>query len=202
MPRSRRIVVPGCPLHVVNRGNDRRVVFAEPVDYGSFLALMREGRERYPVQVIAYDLLPNHFHLVLRTGNLAALSAYMHFIQRSHACDLRAIARTRGQGHVFQRRYWSGVIESDGHLLNVVRYVEANALRASLVDKAENWEWGSLWERVTGDRDLLTPVPFYLPDGWPTIVNVPQAAIDLEAIRTPSNRGRPTRPADLRKPKI
>ncbi|MEO8681082.1 MAG: transposase [Vicinamibacterales bacterium] len=201
MARPGRCFVPGCALHVVNRGNDRRIIFPEAVDYGSFLALLREGRERFPVQIYAYDLVKNHFHLVLAAEHLGALSAYMHFVQRSHACDLRAIAQTRGQGHVFQRRYWSAVLEGSGRLLNALRYVEANALRASLVDKAEDWEWGSLWERVTGERDLLSQLPFHLPDGWPAIVNTPQHALDLKLVRTALRPGRPAGPVDLRNPK-
>lgn len=201
MARTPRVFVPGCPLHVVNRGNDRRIIFPEDVDCGSFLALMREGRERFPVNIYGYNLVKNHFHFVLAADSVGALSSYMHFVERSHACDLRAVARTRGQGHVFQRQFWSDAIESDGRLLNALRYVEANALRAQLVGKAEDWEWGSLWERTTGDRDLLTPLPFVLPDQWSTIVNVPQQLADLELVRKVLRRGRPSRPVDLRKPK-
>ena len=201
MPRLSKVFVPGCPLHVVNRGNDRRIIFPEDVDCGSFLALLREGRERFPVNIYAYNLVKNHFHFVVAAENVVALSSYMHFVERSHACDLRAVARTRGQGHVFQRRYWSDAIESGGRLLNALRYVEANALRARLVSKAEDWEWGSLWERVTGDRDLLTRLPFHLPVDWSTIVNVPQQSLDLDLLRHPCRRGRPAKPVDLRKPK-
>lgn len=201
MSRSQRVVSPGCLLHVVNRGNDRRIVFPEPVDYGAFLGLLREARERFAVRLHAYCLMPNHFHLVLAASDLRALSAYMHFVQRGHACDLRAIAQTRGNGHVFQRRYWSNVIEGEGHLLCVLRYVEANPVRARLVDRAEAWEWSSLYERQTGERDLLHPLPMTLPTGWVTIVNIPLQAQDLGEIRTPKKLGRPARPVDLRKPK-
>ena len=201
MPITRRVVAPGCVLHVVNRGNDRRVIFLEPVDYAAFLVLLREARERFAVRLHAYCLMPNHFHLVMAADDRRALSAYMHFVERSHACDLRTIARNRGNGHVFQRRYWSSPIEREGHLLCVLRYVEANAARAGLVDRAEKWEWGSLYERETGERDLLQPLPISLPDGWATIVNVPLQAIDLDPIRSPKAMGRPAKPVDLRKPK-
>ena len=200
MPRSRRIVVPNCALHVVNRGNDRRCVFPQDIDYASFLALLREGRERHAVKIYGYNLVHTHFHLILGAADRAALSAYMHFVERSHACDLRASARSIGGGHVFQRRFWSAVIEGDGYFLNAFRYVEANALRASLVKRAEDWPWGSLWERQTGERDLLCPLPIRLPESWTTIVNVPQEPADLQAIRTPRKRGRPSRNVDFRKP--
>lgn len=201
MPRSHRVVPPGCALHVVNRGNDRRNIFPEPVDYAAFLVLLREAKERFEVRLFAYCLMPNHFHLVVSAHDRHSLSAYMHFIERSHACDLRAIARTKGYGHVFQRRYWSKVIEGDGHLLCALRYVEANPLRARLVERAERWEWSSLFERQSGERDLLHRLPHELPPGWSTIVNTPLEPIDLESVRSTAVRGRPARPVDLRKPK-
>lgn len=197
MPKRRRVVPPNSIHHIVNRGNDKKVIFREPVDYGSFLVLLREARERFLVELLAYCLMPNHFHLVVRAACMEALSAYMHFVQREHACDLRAVDRTRGHGHVFQRRYWNKQIEGSGHLLTVLRYVEANPLRAGLVTRAEDWEWSSLWERVTGERDLLQQLPFCLPDGWPMAVNLPIEKIDIDRIRQPYKRGWPM-PDDFR----
>jgi putative transposase len=198
MPHRPRIVSPGDIIHIVNRGNDKKIIFPEPLDYAAFLVLLREARERYGVQLYAFCLMPNHFHLVVRVDSLDEISAYMHWVQRQHACDLRFLNRTRGHGHIFQRRYWSKNVEGDGHLMNVVRYVEANPVRANMVDAAEQWEWSSLWDRVSGERDLLHPLPIWLPDDWVTIVNVPQQRIDLETIRRPSRRGRPSKAPDLR----
>jgi len=174
------------------------VIFPEAIDYAAFLVLLREARERFGVELYAYCLMPNHFHLVLRTPDKKEISAYMHYVQREHACDLRACARARGLGHIFQRRYWSRVVEGDGHLMTVARYVEANPVRAGLVDWAHKWEWSSLWDRETGERDLLHPFPVSLPDDWKTIVTVPLQRPDLDAIRHPIKMGRPRRPNDLR----
>ena len=191
MPKGRRDVPPNSILHVVNRGNDKRVIFPQPLDYAAFLVLLREARERFAVELFAYCLMPNHFHLVVRTSNLKALSAYMHFVQREHACDLRCVSRTKGHGHVFQRRYWSQVIDGEGHLLNVMRYVEANPYRAGLIDLSGIWEWSSLWDRETGERDLLHASPLWLPDSWRTIVSVPLHTADMDRIRRPLEKGRP-----------
>jgi putative transposase len=198
MPKRRRFIAPNTIQHIVNRGNDKKIIFPEPVDYGSFLALLREAREKFPIELYGYCLMPNHFHLVVRTPGLDELSAYMQDVEGSHACDLRACDRTRGHGHIFQRRYWNKWVEGEGHLLTVLRYVEANPVRAGLVDWAADWEWSSLWERVRGDRDLLHPCPMRLPEDWPTIVTVPQQRCDLERIRRPTKRGRPIRKTDLR----
>jgi putative transposase len=141
--------------------------------------------------------MPNHFHLIVGVEDLEAISSYMLFVQREHACDLRARARTRGLGHVFQRRYWSKVIEGDGHLMTAMRYVEANPVRAGMVEQAQAWEWSSLWDRTTGERDLLSRSPSRLPEEWELIVNTPVQAVDLRAIRRPFKTGRPAA-CDLR----
>ena len=193
MPRRRRLVPPGGILHIVNRGNDKKIIFSEVIDYAAFLVLLREARERFGVELYAYCLMPNHFHLVVRAPGLEEISAYMHFVQREHACDLRRCWRSRGHGHVFQRRYWSKVVEGDGYLMTVMRYVEANPYRAGIVDALQVWEWSSLWDRVTGERDLLHPSPIWLPDNWRTIVSVPLQQVDLDRIRRNARMGR--RPA-------
>ena len=191
MPRLRN--VPDNSIqHIVNRGNDRKVVFPQPLDYAAFLVLLREARELFAVKLYAFCLMPNHFHLVLWVANLGALSAYMHYIQREHACDLRRWYKSKGHGHIFQRRYWNDTVESDGRLIRLIRYVEANPLRAQLVSTPESWEWSSLWDRETGERDLLHPCPYALPDGWKTIVSTPMQRIDMDAIRTPIKMGRPS----------
>jgi putative transposase len=198
MPTRRRHIPPNSVQHIVNRGNDKKVIFPEDVDYGSFLALLREGRERFDVELYAYCLMPNHFHLVVRVADLVAISEYMKFGQGTHACDLRACDRTRGPGHIFQRRYWNKLVEGDGYLMTVMKHVEANPVRAGLVDWAHNWEWSSFWDRVTGERDLLNQCPIRLPDDWPTVVTVPLQQPDLDRIRRPLKRGRPIPEDDLR----
>lgn len=193
MSKKNRNVPPNSVLHIVNRGNDRKVIFPEPIDYAAFLVLLREARERFGVELYAYDLMPNHFHLVVRTVGLDQIAAYMHFVQREHACDLRRCWRSKGHGHVFQRRYWSKEVVGDDHLMTVIRYVEANPYRAGLVDATEVWEWGSLWDRVTGERDLLQPCGLSFPDDWRALVAAPMQREDLERIRKAAKIGRPRR---------
>lgn len=198
MPKGNRVVPEGCVLHIVNRGNDKKIIFPEPIDYAAFLVLLREARERFDVELYAYCLMPNHFHLVVRVRDLDAISAYMHFVQREHACDLRRWYRSKGHGHIFQRRYWSRVVEGDGYLMTVMRYVEANPYRCGLVEPRALWEWSSLWDRQTGERDLLHPSPCTLPEDWQLVVSVPLQAADLERIRRPAKIGRPPAAIDLR----
>src|SRR5688572_3956295 len=191
MPKKNRNVPPNSVLHIVNRGNDRKIIFPEPIDYAAFLVLLREAREKFGVELYAYTLMPNHFHLVVRTTGLDQISAYMHFVEREHACDLRRCWKSKGHGHVFQRRYWSKVVVGDGYLMTLMRYVEANPYRAGLIDTSDLWEWSSLWDRETGERDLLQPSGLWLPDDWRTIVTVPMQREDLERIRRNAKIGRP-----------
>lgn len=196
MSKKNRNVPPNSVLHIVNRGNDKKVIFPEPIDYAAFLVLLREAREKFGVDLYAYCLMPNHFHLVVRTSGLEQISAYMHYVEREHACDLRRCWRSKGHGHVFQRRYWSKEVVGDGYLMTVMRYVEANPYRANLIRPDQSWEWSSLWDRETGERDLLQPSGLWLPDDWRTIVTVPMQQQDLERIRRAAKIGRP-RKSDL-----
>jgi putative transposase len=141
------------------------------------------------VDVFSYNLLPNHFHLLLRQREPGAISAYMHRVSCRSACHLRHTTASIGMGHVFQRRFWSVVVTDERHYLTVARYVEANALRAGLVQRAEDWPWGSLWERVTKGRAVLAPSPVPLPDVWTEIVNEAQDPRELKALRDPTGRG-------------
>jgi putative transposase len=150
------------------------------------------------VDLYAYCLMPNHFHLVVRVADLEEISSYMHFVQSNHARDLRTCDRSRGHGHVFQRRYWNKPVEGSGYLMTVIKYVEANPVRARLAIAADQWEWSSMWDRVTGERDLLHPFQRWLPDGWSTIVSAPLEQPDLDRIRRPLKRGRPIPEDDLR----
>src|SRR5688572_16970090 len=99
MPRPPRIHPDFVPQHIVNRGNRRSQVFASPADYLGFLAAMTEAAERTVVRLVAFCLMPNHFHLVLWPFNGAEVSAYMQILMNAHLRDLTNRHGTRGQGH-------------------------------------------------------------------------------------------------------
>ena len=98
---------------------------------------------------------------------------------------------TVGLGHVYQRRFWSRPVTQESDYLAALRYVEANPVRAQLVPRAEDWHWGSLWERLTAKRELLALSPVVLPPRWREFVNAVQPSEELESLRTPVYRGRP-----------
>ena len=191
MPRRPRSLPVGVPAHLTNRGNDRRRLFPEVTDYQYFVDLLQRGLRRFAVDVIGYNVMPNHFHVVASQREAGALSAYLHWVTGISACNFRAETSSTGQGHVFQGRFWSEPVRDAQHFLAVLRYVEANARRASLVERAEDWKWGSLWERLHGERSILTPSPVPLPPDWTELVNRSLDPRVLEDLRRPVPRGRP-----------
>ena len=201
MPRRPRMFSVSQPCHCVNRGQDGRSLFLEDSHYQHFIDLMMEGKRRYPIRIYLYCLLGNHFHKLISPAEPNAISAYMQWVQGRYGFDLRYDDKSLGQGHVFQRRFWS---ESIGfgpfHFVNVQRYIEANPVAAGLVERAEQWKWSSLWERETKGRSLLDPSPLILPDDWLEQVNrppLPEAVVwgsvsegsDPSRPRTKSARG-------------
>lgn len=144
----------------------------QDADYQHFIDLMARAKRRYPVRIFGYNLMGNHFHLILCPMKPHAVSAYMQWLQGRHGCHHRLACQTVGEGHVYKGRFWAEPIGTGPfHFFNVQRYVEANALAAGLVKRAEDWKWGSLWERETKGRSLLDPSPLILPANWVDIVN-------------------------------
>lgn len=173
MPRSRRIVPPNSVWHVVNRGNERRALFHGPDNYDDFLYLVERTLREIPLRVLAYALMPNHWHFVVWPANAPELSQFMHRVTAAHAARIRYETATIGLGHVYQNRFRAFAIEQDDRYVQTVRYVEANPLRARLVDSAEKWRWSSLFERLSRPRLIVDgPVALPPPQTWCELVNV------------------------------
>ena len=171
MPRMRRQISPDSLVHVVNRGNDRRKLFKGAREYEHFLWLAQEAKRHHPVRMLAYVLMPNHWHFVMWPDEPSQVSRYFHRLTGAHAARTRVRSGTVGHGHVYQDRFRNIPIESDLHYFHALRYVEVNPLSARLVDRAEDWRWSSLSERLGGSRGLVDDGPFPLPERWVDIVN-------------------------------
>ncbi len=184
MPRALRSYDDDTVLHVVNRGNDRRRLFHSDRDYATFLGLMAWAQARAALRVLAYALMPNHWHLVVWPRSAAELSRFMHDITGAHAAIFRTESGTKGAGHVYQDRYHAFVVDSDHRYYRTLRYVEANPVRAGLVCRAEQWRWSSLQERLW-DMQLISngPVPLPPPEDWAALVNVVLSPEDVAALR-------------------
>lgn len=187
MARTLRASVGGYCYHVINRGNRREKVFLDKHDYAYFQNLIAKACKRLPLRVLAYCLMPNHFHLVLWPFGDGDLSRWMQWLLTAHV--RRHHVRYQTDGRVWQGRFKSFPIQQDGHLLTVLRYVERNPLRAGLTESAQDWRWSSLWGRVRNARSpFLVEGPCPLPADWPVLVQEPHTAPELKALRANVNR--------------
>ena len=192
MPRTARAIEAGLVYHVLNRGNARMRIFEDASDYEMFEQVLREGLQRYPVELFTYCLMPNHWHLVVRPGSDEALGEWMRWVGVTHVRRHHRRYSRRGGGHLYQGRFKSFPMQDDYHFLTVCRYVEANAARARLVGRAEQWQWSGLWRRLQHKTDLpLADWPEDRPRAWLTLVNEGMERPELAAIRTSAQRGRP-----------
>lgn len=192
MPRRPRFSTGGYVFHVLNRGAGRQTLFESEGDYDAFVLLIEEARRQVAMRVLAYCVMPNHWHLVLWPENDNALSEFMRWLTTTHSVRWHAWYKTAGTGPVYQGRFKSFPIQADDHFLAVCRYVERNALRAQLVRRAELWKWCSLWQREQCAAPVsLSPWPIPAGQFWVEHVNDAQTEAEVESIRQSIVRGRP-----------
>ena len=188
MPRAKRTLPDGVPQHIVNRGNRKGLIFRCDADYRGFLAAMAAAAERTVVRLSCFALMPNHFHLILWPYKGAEISTYMQILMNAHLRDILPRHNLRGLGHLYQARYRPHPIHNDLHFLNVCRYVESNARRAGLVERAELWPWCSLsCHGPAPDIHLVSPWPVHRPKDWLDQVNAPLRLRQPKTIWVPSD---------------
>jgi putative transposase len=191
MARLARIVVPGLPHHITQRGNRQQPIFFEEGDYALYLRLLAEQCEIASVKVWAYCLMPNHVHLVLVPQTETGLRRAVAETHRRYSAFINR--RTETTGHLFQGRFSSVVMDED-NLRAALRYVSLNPVRAKLVERAEDWPWSSVRAHLAGwDDDLVEVAPALAryPD-FAAMLDTP--ADDVEAfapLRASENTGRP-----------
>ena len=153
MARLARIVVPGVAHHVVQRGNRRQDTFFDERDYSVYRGLIADSCREQGVSCLAWCLMPNHVHLILRPATGDGLRAVL---AESHRRYSRRINAARGwTGYLWQGRFASYPMD-DAHLMVAVRYVELNPVKAGLARRAEDWRWSSARAHVGGKPDGLT----------------------------------------------
>jgi putative transposase len=172
-------------------------LFHKPEDYAAFERVLAEGLERYPVELLTYCLMPNHWHLVARPKTDDALGRWLGWIGVTHVRRHHEHYHCRGGGHLYQGRFKSFPADSDEHFLTLCRYVEANPRRARLVRRAQHWQWSGLWRRLQRNSDLpLAAWPIRRPPDWIERVNRNLERSKLEELRVCVQRGRPLGEAD------
>lgn len=194
MGRPPRAALGGYVYHVLNRANARLAIFQKPADYEAFEQVLLQAVERTETRLLAYCVLPNHWHLIVWPRTDGELSRFVGWLTLTHTQRWHAHRHSAGAGHLYQGRFKSFPVQDDDHLYTVARYVERNPLRANLVARAEQWPHGSLfrWLRSSAeDKRLLAPWPLPRQPGWTAHVNEPLTEAELAAVRRSVQRGSP-----------
>lgn len=194
MPRPPRTAPGGFVYHALNRANGKRTIFHRDRDYLAFEKILSEAQLRVDMRILAWCLMPNHWHLLLWPRKDRDLSEYMRLVAVTHTQRLHAFRKSTGTGHVYQGRYKSFVVQEDDHFVAVARYVEANALAPGLVQRAEDWRWSSAWrlQRESPDQaPRLEPWPVSRPSDWLAYVNRQPEKTALDRLRLCTRRSCP-----------
>jgi putative transposase len=140
MPRHRRVVIPNCPHHITQRGNNQRDVFFSDADRDLYLKLLKEYTRKYEVEVLGYCLMTNHVHVIATPSTANGLAKALGRTHNDYARCLHI--RRRESGHLWQSRFFSCAVEQR-YLWAVLAYVERNPMRAGLISRCEDWPWST-----------------------------------------------------------
>ncbi len=180
---------------MLNRANGRGPIFATDDDYMEFELVLSRTVQQHEMRLLAYCVMPNHWHLVVWPQNDGDLARFMHGLTTRHVRRWHRSHNTDGAGHVYQGPYRSILVQSDQHLLTACRYVERNALNAGLVKRAEDWRWSSVYHRTRSQNRRPHPMtadwPVERPDNWLEWLNTPLTAAELTGIRRSIEQGVP-----------
>jgi putative transposase len=170
VPRRIQILSPSY-FHVLNRAAHRDRLFDTSGDYMAFLEVLSHAHQEHAIPLLAYCVMPNHFHLVVGPTVTRALSLFMHRLTLTHGKRWHGHRGTRGTGPVYQGRFKAFLIDDDAHFLTVCRYVERNPVEAELVRRAEEWPWSSLSVQRGSRALVLSRWPVPRPSCWLDLVN-------------------------------
>jgi len=195
MARLARVVVPGLPHHVTQRGNHREPVFFNDGDYAAYLDLISKAAKASGTEIWAWRLMPNPVHFIMTPGHEDGLRAT--FAEAHRRYSARIHARLKLTGHLWQGRFSSTAMD-ERHLIAAARYLALNPVAAGMVKRARDWPWSSARAHLTGKDDgvvVTAPILSRVPD----FAGLLKAAEDEAATRALLNSrttGRPVGAAD------
>ena len=194
MPRVARVVIPGCPHHITQRGNNRQDVFFVDDDRRAYLEFLRERCEAYGVGVLGYCLMANHVHVIAAPNNDDALAKA---IGRTHFAYTQYVNRLHGRsGHLWQNRFYSCPLD-EAHLWAAMAYVERNPVRARLVRAPWRYPWSSAAAHVGGRADPTGLLELgmwsreWTPERWRTALRQSADVGFVGRLRRSTHTGRP-----------
>jgi putative transposase len=190
MARLARVVIPGLPHHVTQRGNGRARTFFGDEDYALYRDLLATHCRAAEVEVWAWCLMPNHVHLILVPSDSDGLRRALSRVHRAYAGIIQS--RRKRSGHFWQGRF-GAVVMDEAHLAAALRYVSLNPVRARLVERPQDWAWSSTRAHLRGRDDGVTarePVKAIFPDMAGLLTSTPEDDL-FDRLRTAESIGRP-----------
>ena len=160
MPRIARLIAPGYPHHITQRGNNRAQVFFDDEDRQTYLGLLANYTKKYSLHIWAWCLMDNHVHLLAVPDNETSLARGIGLTNMVYTQYLNR--KLRQSGRIWQNRFFSCIVENDEYLWAVARYIERNPLKVGLIEKAEDYRWSSAKAHLTGATDELLSQPDWL----------------------------------------
>lgn len=190
MPRLARLVIPGYPHHVTQRGCRRQQTFFCDADYRLYIRLLGDLKKRNDVRIWAYCLMPNHVHLITVPSREDSLAKMIGITHHKYA---RVVNRKYDwRGHLWQERFHSCVMD-ESHVFAALRYVELNPVRAGLCEDPADWQWSSARAHLSGSPDrILSAGPIHeLIGDWHQYLHSDYDSIPNDVLRNKTNSGRP-----------
>jgi len=190
MARLARVIIPGLPHHVTQRGNGRARTFFGDADYALYRDLLAQHCRAADVEVWAWCLMPNHVHLILVPSDRDGLRRALAAVHRRYAGIIQA--RRKRTGHFWQGRFGAAVMDEE-HVAAALRYVSLNPVRARLVERARDWRWSSTRAHLSGKSDGITalaPIRDCFPRFADLLDDAPEADL-FDRLRAAESVGRP-----------
>ena len=160
MPTQGRVIYDGAVCHIIQRGNNKQKIFREDEDYGKFLSLIMEYKDKIAFEQYNYCLMPNHVHMLLKIIKKDDMAKLMQGIFQSFRFYYKR--KYKYAGYLYQGRYKSKLIEKDSYFLECARYIERNPLRAEIIKDLSLYKWSSYNFYAHGQRnDIVTVNPLY-----------------------------------------
>jgi len=153
MPRIARIIAPGYPHHITQRGNNRATVFFDDEDRQIYLKMLAGYAQKHQIQIWAWCLMSNHIHLLAVPGTETSLSRGIGLTNQMYTQYLNR--KLKQSGRIWQNRFFSCVVENEQYLWAVARYIERNPLKAGLAESVEEYQWSSAKAHVATAHDPL-----------------------------------------------